>query len=412
MAATRVLIAGGGVAALEALLALRDLAGERVEVELLSPRPELEYRPLAVAEPFGIARSRSYELEPIARDQGATLRKGGLAEVHAGEHRVVTNNGETIDYDVLLVAVGAKPGIGLPGAVTVKGPRYTSRFRALLAEIDDGRLRHLTFAVPPGVAWPIPLYELALLTATHATSAGRNDLEISLVTPEAEPLELFGAKASAAARDLLWERGIDLVTDRYPAAVEASYLTLVPPDPPRLATDRVVSLPRLHGPSITGLPADRDGFLETDPHARVLGVEDVYAAGDASAFPIKQGGIATQQADAAAESIAALAGAEIEPQTFRPILRGMLLTGDTPRYMRAEISGGRGQVSETSNSALWWPPSKIAGRYLSPYLGLRHDEFDAEGGGVPVEVELEAKPSPGVQRRAIISPEAGLLRGE
>ena len=199
------------MAALEALLALRDLAGERVDVSLLSPRPELEYRPLAVAEPFGITRSRSYELEPIARDQSAELRKGGLAEVHAGDHQVITHDGR--DARLRRAARGRRregPASGCLARSRSRAPATRQRFRALLEEIDDGRIHRLTFAVPPGVAWPIPLYELALLTATHAASAGRDDLEISLVTPEAEPLELFGAKASAATRALLEERGIDL----------------------------------------------------------------------------------------------------------------------------------------------------------------------------------------------------------
>jgi len=397
------------VASLEALLALRDLAGDRVEVEILSPQPELEYRPLAVAEPFGIGRSRSYELDPIVRDQGATLRDGGLKEVRPDERQVVTRDGEILGYDVLLMAIGAKPGVGLPGAITVKGPRYTSRFRALLEEIEDGRIRRLAFAVPPGVSWPLPLYELALLTARHAAGLGRDDLEISLVTPEAEPLELFGLTAAAATRELLSDRGIELVTDRYAASVDAEGLHLVPPDPPLVAADRVVSLPRLHGPRVPGLPADAEGFIPTDLHGRVEGTDRVYAAGDATVFPVKQGGIASQQADAAAESIAAVAGAEIEPKPFRPVLRGMLLTGDAPQYMRAEISGGHGESTEAANSALWWPPSKIAGRYLSPYLGLHHAEFESGAGGVAVEVELEARPAPGVRRVAIVSPGVGVL---
>ena len=45
----KVLVAGGGVAALETMLALRDLAGERVEIELLSPEAAFRYRPLDVA---------------------------------------------------------------------------------------------------------------------------------------------------------------------------------------------------------------------------------------------------------------------------------------------------------------------------------------------------------------------------
>ena len=86
-------------------------------------------------------------------------------------------------------------------------------------------------------------------------------------------------------------------------------------------------MPRLVGPSLRGIPAERDGFIHTDPHGRVPGLEDVFAAGDATTFPVKQGGLAAQQADAVAEAIAASVGADIDPQPFRPILRGTLLTG-------------------------------------------------------------------------------------
>jgi hypothetical protein len=142
-----------------------------------------------------------------------------------------------------------------------------------------------------------------------------------------------------------------------------------------------------------------------DLHGRVEGQDDVYAAGDATTSPIKQGGIATQQADAAAEAIAARAGAPVDPKPFRPVLRGLLLTGSTPRYMRAEVSGGRGEDWAVSEQALWWPPSKIAGRWLAPYLALHHDEREDVPGGLPVDVEVAG---PQVTRRAIIAPRAGL----
>ena len=88
-----------------------------------------------------------------------------------------------------------------------------------------------------------------------------------------------------------------------------------------------------------GLPSDAEGFLVTDDHARVQGVPDVYAAGDVTAFPVKQGGIACQQADAAAADIAARAGAPVEPEPFSPVLRGMLLTERWARFLRRD--GGR-----------------------------------------------------------------------
>jgi sulfide:quinone oxidoreductase len=207
------------------------------------------------------------------------------------------------------------------------------------------------------------------------------------VTPEEEPLELFGPAASEAARELLADRGVIVYTGRYPTEVREHELVVIPTG--SVAADRVVSLPRLRGPFLPGLPHDPDGFIPTDLHGLVAGQADVYAAGDATTSPVKQGGVATQQADAAAEAIAARAGADIEPRPFRPILRGMLLTGAAPRYLRADVSGAAGDSSSASDQALWWPPSKIAGYWLAPYLALRREELEAPP-GVAVDADLTA----------------------
>jgi sulfide:quinone oxidoreductase len=156
--------------------------------------------------------------------------------------------------------------------------------------------------------------------------------------------------------------------------------------------DRVVAMPRAVGPGIEGVATDAHGFIVADRHGKVEGAERVWAAGDGIAFPIKQGGLAAQQADAAAESIAALAGADVDPQPFHPVLRGMLLTGGGRRWMRHDIAGG-GDDAATGVQALWWPPTKIAGRYLSPYLAARDEaavtgEAPAVPDGQPVELDL------------------------
>ena len=72
-----------------------------------------------------------------------------------------------------------------------------------------------------------------------------------------------------------------------------------------------------------------------------MGADAVLAAGDATTFPIKQGGLATQQADAAAATIAHALGATVEPTPFAPVLRGLLLTGGAPLYLRAELDRQR-----------------------------------------------------------------------
>jgi sulfide:quinone oxidoreductase len=390
--ATRVLIAGGGVAALEAALALRALAEDRVSVELLAPEPQFWYRPLAVAEPFGLGEVRHFDLAELAAATGATFSPGALSSVDVEGRLAQTSAGSSIPFDVLLVACGAGPTPAVAGALTFRGPADTERIGRLLEEIVAGQAGRVAFVVPWGAVWSLPIYELALMTAAYLAERGHDRVELALVTPEDEPLQLFGRTGSDAVRQLLEERGIALHTGSCPVELLDGELRLVPEG--TIAADRVVALPRLRGPRIDGLPQTVEGFLPADAHGRVHGLADVFAAGDITSFPVKQGGIAAQQADAAAEMIAAIAGADLAPQPFRPVLRGLLLTGGRPRYLRHELTGGAGDVSSASPEPLWWPPAKIVGRYLAPFLGAfagveSPPEAPAAPGAVSVEVELE-----------------------
>jgi sulfide:quinone oxidoreductase len=382
----RVVIAGGGVAALEALLALRRLAEDRVSVELLSAEPQFWYRPLAVAEPFGLGDLHGLDLGDIADECGARLILGTLASVDADAHVARTAAGGELEYDVLLIAIGARPEAVVPGAFTFRGPADTEAFEKLLSGTSAGE--RIVFAVPGAVAWPLPLYELALQTALRFEQQ-HIEAGVALVTHEPEPLQLFGPDAGAAITRLFDERGIELVTNRYPVALEDGSLSLAPEG--RIEADRVVTLPRLQGPSIGGVPIDAQGFIPTDQSGYVRNLADVFAAGDATAFPIKQGGLAAQQADAAAEEIAALSGAEIEPEPFRPILRGLILTGGQPLYARAELTGG-GNPFLSGGEALWWPAGKIVGRYLAPFLAERSGTIlgPPPDGSVSIDADLSS----------------------
>jgi sulfide:quinone oxidoreductase len=360
---TRVLISGGGVAAAELLLALRDLAGDAVAIELLAPNHELVYRPLAVVEPFGIGEALRFDLDAIAADHGARRHAGALASVDTERHVVTTTAGDELRYDLLVIATGARPSEAIPGALTLTGDGFAS-YRTLLEGLRDGD--RLVFAAPTGVVWDLPLYELALMTSTWA-SAHDVGVAIALVTPEEMPLAVFGQRVAAAVKELLESRGIELACSRRAVSFDGTALVVMPG--PDLAADRVVALPALEGPAIAGLPHDETGFLPTDKFGAVLGAADVYAAGDATAFPVKQGGLAVQQADVVAEAIAARTGAAIEPEPFDPVLRGVLLTGTIPRYLHASLGE---QTAEAPSGAEvepeWWPPTKIAGGYLSRYL--------------------------------------------
>ena len=248
----------------------------------------------------------------------------------------------------------------------------------------------IAFAVGPATSWPLPLYELALLTAGELRARGAR-CEITLVTPEAAPLELFGARASAVVAELLEARDVTVIANAEPLSVGEGELRLV--DGRTIGADRVVSLPRAAGRFVEGLPHDHEGFIPVDPHGRVDGMDGVFAAGDITTFPFKQGGLATQQADAAAEAMLAELGLPIEPQPFAPVLQGVLYTGGEPAYMRAPLGDRTASASEPRGYSLWWPPSKIAGRFLSSYLTVRAGaprapEIRPASDVVPVRVDI------------------------
>jgi sulfide:quinone oxidoreductase len=362
---TKVLIAGGGVAALEGALALRALAEEHVQVELLAAEPHFWYRPMAVAEPFELGEVMRLELTELAAAAGARVTPGTLVGVDAAARVASTAGGPPIPYDVLLLAFGARPLPAVPGALTFRGPADTDALRRLLAEVERGDARRIAFAVPAGATWTLPAYELALLTA--ARFPRESGVDVLLVTPEPEPLALFGRAASDAIRELVDAAGIELHTGTYPAELVDGELRLVLGG--ELRADRVVALPRLQGQRIDGIPQTVDGFVPVDAHCRVDAFAGLYAAGDITAFPVKQGGLAAQQAHAAAEAIAAEAGADVEPHPFRPVLRGLLLTGAAARYLRNDL--GDAEPGGVSAESLWWPPAKIVGRHLGPFLAAR-----------------------------------------
>jgi sulfide:quinone oxidoreductase len=364
----RVVICGGGVAAVEAMLALREILAIRPHIDLLAPNEKFIYAPMAVAEPFGLVETRRFDLAAIAEDLGAELHPGALARVDGEARQIVLEDGSTLAYDATLIAVGAVRKSWLEGALSFGGAPDIGVIAELLERLEQGEVTRLAFVSPPGLSWTLPLYELALLTAAHLAERGIAGVELTVLTAEAEPLKMFGPGAGRMLGDLLSDRGIRLRKGASAQVFAAERLELSSGE--SLEVDTVVALPRLEGPRVEGLPCDGDGFILIDDHCRVLGMQDVYAAGDGVAFPIKQGGIATQQADVAAEGIAAGLGAQMQPAAFEPLLKGLLLTGVAPLYMRAGAGAESSAGGEVATNALWWPPTKIAGRYLGPYLAF------------------------------------------
>jgi sulfide:quinone oxidoreductase len=330
----------------------------------------------------------------VASDFAATYVEATVTSVDAAARVVHCSSGRELAFDSLIVALGARAAPAFEHAVTIGEEGTDDALHGILRDLEQGYVKRLAFVVPSSVVWSLPLYELALLTAADAEGMGIDDAQLIVVSTEERPLALFGPAAAAEIEQLLERRGIEFVGASR-ADVRRGALT-IKPGGRRFNAERTFALPLLRGPGLAGLPSDEHGFVPADEHGRVRGLDGVFAAGDMTTFPVKQGGIAAQQAEAAAQTVAARHGCALDPEPFRPVLWGKLMTASSDLYLHHAIAGGDGEGS-AGPRALWWPPTKIAARRLARYLfGAEEAERIHRAG--TTELPVAATPIPDRRR--------------
>lgn len=363
----RVVVVGGGLAAAEAVLALRAYAGDLVDIELVAPEPRFWFRPATTAAPFTDTAVQTFEFAALAEDTGALLLHDRLEAVTPSVKRVRLASGAQRAYDALVLALGARARAAVPGALTLRDQRDAAPLQRVVDELRSGLLSDLVLTAPASVSWTLPVYELALLAAGEAERHGRHPT-ISVVTPETEAVAVFGTHISAEVSSILAARDIALTCGAIPRDVRRDGLRLA--DGTRVAADRVVAVPALVGQPVSGLPADAHGFLPVT-RGRVDGLADVYAAGDMTSSPVKQGGLAAQQADIVAAAIARRAGASPPPPPSTTTLRAQLFGTPGPWFLEATLDD-RGKPmpgrSRLHTEAPWWPHGTFFGQHLTPWL--------------------------------------------
>jgi len=237
--ASKVLIVGGGVGALEAAIALRELAGDRLAVEICAGRSEFLYLPFAVGEPYGASRVLRYDLGLLAERCGARFRPENVASVDPALCCAHTHDGFEIPYDHLIVACGARLLWSVPGATTFWGVADEGEVQEVVSRLREGRLRRLIFTMPGGLGWALPAYELALLAASELKRAGIAGTHLMIVTPEDGPLQIFGRRASEQVAELLADNRIEVLCGTHPVKYERGALSVVPGED--LEADAVIS---------------------------------------------------------------------------------------------------------------------------------------------------------------------------
>jgi sulfide:quinone oxidoreductase len=372
--ALSVVICGGGFAGIEALLRLRRLAGDRVAVTLLSPGADLIYRPLTVLVPFALGQAERYPIKRIVDDTGARWVRDSVAWVDLPMRTIHSAGGQQLHYDVLLLAIGARERNPSPHVSLFTDRTSGQTYRRIVDELDEGVINSLVLIEPDGPSWPLPLYELALLTAKQAHDRGLQP-EIAVVTPRPRPLHAFGDDVGKTVERLLSEAGITLHT-RTRAHVDGPQQLRLERGDINLHPDRIVTLPTITGPNLRGIPGEAaDRFISVDDRCRVRNTDGrVFAAGDATDLLIKNASLAAQQADTAAAGIAHLAGAGPAPPALRPVLYGTLLTGDKPLYLSAHLIARTGWKAQIHDESPWRSDQLVFAEELTAYIaGLRPD---------------------------------------
>lgn len=361
---SRVVIVGGGAAALEAMLALRAFCGERVSIDMYAPREDFVMRPLAVVEAFGKGEVLTFDLNEVVSESGGTFHRHSVIAIEPENGRLILQDGGEVPYDHVIVATGTKSLWVVPGAMTFWGPGSQESVAGVLDLMKEKENPRVVLTMPDPTGWPLPIYEFALYLASLVRGDDSLSAEITIVSPESAPLQAFGSRASDSVADMLQENGIEFVADTVPASFGSGRLTILPDD--SIEADAVLTLPHLTGRHVDGIPFNDDGFIPTDSHGRIIGLEREYAAGDVIDYPLKFGGFATGQADVVAASIAAAIRGDDPPEEFEPEFKATILTPDGPVFL------GEGEdwsdLDQEAASEDWNPARKIRGKYLSPVL--------------------------------------------
>ena len=304
-----VLIAGAGPAGLEAALAAPRARGRPGRTTLLAPDDELT---LPAAQRRRPVLARDHPALSARRDRPRSRRRAGRRPPRLRRSRCACRAHRRRPRAGLRRAArraGREAVPALDRATTFWGPGDAEAVHGLVQDVEAGYVASGRVRRPAGHHLEPPALRAR---AAHGRARVRLGTHARAARDHAGGVAALGLRHAGlpVAVELLEVVGIHLHAGAYaePAGFGALELR---PSGQRIEVDRIVALPRLEGRPVDGLPADANGFIPVDEYARVRGLDDVWAAGDATDFPLKQGGIATQQADVAARAIAARAGAPV-----------------------------------------------------------------------------------------------------
>ena len=315
----RVLILGGGFGGVSAAHHLHRLVGDRVETVLVDRGTHffMGFRKTTAVvgrEPIEVG---SRPLDAL-REKGVDVIRGDIEHIDT-EARAAVVNGEHLEADVLVVALGADlapesvPGLAEHGVnvYSVDGARAGER---ALSRLDGGRLVIGIFGVP--YKCPAAPYELAIL-CKEVLSARGSGVSVALFTPQPGSLPILGEAGCSALEGRLATDGISFRANTRVERVEKGRVVLAAGGLPledEIPFDVLFGIPPHRCPAVVvdaGL-AQPGGWVKVDPRTLETGIDGVYAVGDVTVITMangqpmpKAGAFADHEGRVVAERIAA-----------------------------------------------------------------------------------------------------------
>ena len=321
-----VILGGGTGGTLAANRLRRRFRSDELAITVVDQDDRHVYQPGLLFVPFGLTH-----VEDIVKPRHRQLRRGisfvqqPVDRVDIDSEAVHLADGTVLDYDVLIVASGARlvpeetEGLTGPGwmdtVFTFYSPEGAAALEAAFATFDGGRV--VVNVVDMPIKCPVAPLEFCFLADWYFHERGiRDDVELTYVTP------LDGAftkpVASSALGGMLADRGIGLVTEFNTGEVDGAGGRLISYDEREIPFDLAVVVP-LHGGAeyigrSTGLGDELD-FVPTDEHTlQAKAAPNIFVIGDAANVPASKAGSVTHfEGETLVENVARhLAGEPLE----------------------------------------------------------------------------------------------------